>query len=173
MEFEVKLEHFKKSNKVYGHHIIVPENVFEYFFDKKIKRFMGIINGEHEFPCAMMPKGNGIYFINININADIRKKFNLQIGSKMHFHLKADESKYGMPMPEEMSELLKIDDDANNFFHALTKGKQRSLLYLIAKPKSSDTRLNKAIVITEHLKRQKGKLDFKILNQDFKDYNQR
>ncbi|HFC00222.1 MAG TPA: DUF1905 domain-containing protein [Phaeodactylibacter sp.] len=171
MEFEVKLDKFKESNKVYGHHIVIPEDVSEYFFSKKIKRFIGTINGEHEFPCAMMPKGNGIYFI--NINADIRKKCHLRVGSKMHFHLKADESKYGMPMPEEMGELLKIDDEANEYFHALTKGKQRSLIYLIAKPKNSDTRLNKAIVITEHLKKQKGKLDFKILNQDFKAYNQR
>ena len=94
----------------------------------------------------------------------------MQVGSKVQVSLQPDESKYGMPMPEEMDELLKIDDEANQYFHALTKGKQRSLLYIIGKPKNSDTRLNKAIVVTEHLKRWNGKLDFAILNQEFKDY---
>ena len=115
-----------------------------------------------------MPKGQGIYYI--LINAEIRKKCRLRIGSKVLVELQPDESKYGMPMPEEMDELLKIDDDANELFHALTKGKQRSLLYIIGKAKEFSTRINKAIVITEHLKQMNGKLDFKIFNQDFKDY---
>ena len=169
MEFEAKIDNFHNDN-VYGHHLIVPEEVFEHFSKKKIKRFICTINGEYSFPCALMPKG-GIRFI--HINAEIRKKCKLRVGSKVHASLIPDESKYGMSMPEEMDELLKIDDEANEYFHALTKGKQRSLLYIIGKPKSSEIRLKKAIVITEHLKRLNGKLDFKILNQDFKEYNQR
>ena len=38
MEFEGVIDDFQNDN-VYGHHIIVPEEVFEYFFNKKIKRF--------------------------------------------------------------------------------------------------------------------------------------
>lgn len=168
MEFEAKVDNFHNDN-VYGHHIIVPEEVYEHFAKKKVKRFVCTLNGEHEFSCAMMPK-SGFRFI--HINAEIRKKFKLRVGSKVHVSLKPDESKYGMSVPEEMEELLKVDDEANDFFHKLTKGKQRSLLYIIGKPKSVDIRLKKAIVICEHLKRMNGKLDFKILNQDFKDYNQ-
>ncbi len=169
MEFEAKIDNFHNDN-VYGHHLIIPEEVVEYFSKKKVKRFICTLNDVHSFPCAILPK-RGIHFI--HINAEVRKKCRLQIGSKVQATLKPDTSKYGMPMPEEMDELLKIDDEANDFFHALTKGKQRSLLYIIGKPKSSDIRLKKAIVVTEHLKRLNGKLDFKILNQDFKDYNQR
>lgn len=170
MEFEGIIDYLPNDN-IYGHHIIVPEVVKEYFFKKKIKRLLCTLNGMHEFPCALLPKGGGIYYI--LINAEIRKKFGLQLGSKVQVALEPDESKYGMPMPEEMSELLKIDEEANELFHALTKGKQRSLLYVIGKPKNTNTRLNKAIVVTEHLKRMNGKLDFKILHQDFKDFNQR
>jgi len=167
MEFEGVVNIFS-NDQLYGHHIIIPEEVFEYYSEKKIKRFICKLNDTHEFPCAMNPKGKGIYFV--HINAEARKKLKLQVGSKVQVSLQPDESKYGMPMPEEMDELLKIDDEANQYFHALTKGKQRSLLYIIGKPKSSDTRLNKVIVITEHLKRWNGKLDFAILNQEFKDY---
>jgi len=87
--------------------------------------------------------------------------------------LKKDESKYGMPMPEEFDELMKIDDELNEVFHKLTPGKQRSLLHIIGKAKRSETRLNKAIVISEYLKQVNGKIDFKQLQQAFKDYNQR
>lgn len=169
MEFEGKIDNFHNDN-VYGHHLIVPEEVVEFFSKKKVKRFTCTLKNEHSFPCAFIPKGNGIYFI--HINAEVRKICRLRIGSKVLVKLELDESKYGMPMPEEMSELLKIDDEANEYFHALTKGKQRSLLYITSKPKSSQLRINKAIVITEHLKRMNGKLDFKILNQDFKESNQ-
>jgi len=170
MEFESLIGNFN-YDKVNGHHLIVPEEVAEHFSKEKVKRFLCTINDIHEFPCAIMSKGGGLRFI--HINAEVRKKCHLRVGSKVQVSLKADESKYGMPMPEEMDELLKIDDEANQYFHALTKGKQRSLLYIIGKPKSSEIRLKKAIVITEHLKRLNGKLDFKILNQDFKEYNQR
>lgn len=170
MEFEGKIDNFHNDN-VYGHHLIVPEEVVEFFSKKKIKRFICTLKEDHSFPCAFTPKGNGIYFI--HINAEIRKICHLRVGSKVLVKLEPDESKYGMPMPEEMDELLKIDNEANEYFHALTKGKQRSLLYIIGKPKSSEIRINKAIVITEHLKRMNGKLDYQILNQDFKDFRQR
>ncbi|MFK7772611.1 MAG: YdeI/OmpD-associated family protein [Saprospiraceae bacterium] len=170
MEFEGRIDNFHNDN-IYGHHLIVPEEVVEFFSTKNIKRFICTLNKDYSFPCAFMPKGNGIYFI--LINAEVRKICHLRIGSKVLVKLTLDKSKYGMPMPEEMEELLKIDDEANEFFHALTKGKQRSLLYIIGKPKSSEIRINKAIIIAEHLKRMNGKLDFKILNQDFKNSRER
>ena len=85
--------------------------------------------------------------------------------------MEKDESKYGIPMPEEMQEALYMDPEADQLFHKLTPGKQRSLLYIIGKPKSSNKRIEKAIVILEHLKTQGGKVDFKQLNIDFKEAN--
>ena len=168
MEFEGQVDNFYNSN-VYGHHLVVPEEVVEYFKKEKVKRFICTLNDEYQFHCALMPK-SGFHFI--HINSEVRKKFRLRVGSKVKASLLPDTSKYGMPMPEEMEELLKVDDEANQFFHALTKGKQRSLLHIIGKPKTTNTRLKKAVVICEHLKRMNGKLDFAILNQDFKEYNQ-
>ena len=67
-----------------------------------------------------------------------------------------------------MKELLLLDPEAEHVFHKLTIGKQRSLLYVIGQPKTSEARLKKAIVITEYLKLTGGKLDFKDLNEAFK-----
>jgi uncharacterized protein YdeI (YjbR/CyaY-like superfamily) len=72
-------------------------------------------------------------------------------------------------MPEEMLELLQIDNDGNKIFPDLTPGKQRSLLFIIGKPKNSDTRLRKALITIDYLKSVNGKLDFKELHAFYKD----
>ncbi len=165
MNFSTILENFNAS--LWGHHIIVPDDIVQEFLNAGTKRIVCTLNETHTFQCALMPKGDGQYFI--MLNAEIRKKLRLHVGSKIKVTLKKDESKYGLPMPEEMEELLKIDDEANHYFHALTLGKQRSLLHIIGKPKKTDTRLHKAIVITEYLKATRGKLDFKELQEAFRN----
>ena len=87
--------------------------------------------------------------------------------------LQKDNSKYGIHLPEEMEELLLIDEEGSAFFHQLTPGKQRSLLHIIGKPKSSAIRLKKAVVVLDYLKTNNGKLDFKMLNMAFKAANQK
>lgn len=165
--FESVLEKF--DSNLWGHHFKVGDEIAAPFIDGNNRRVLCTVNEAIEFPCALMPYGRGGFFI--NMNKENRKKLNLTIGDKLRFTLKKDESEYGMPMSEEMAELLKVDDEANAYFQALTPGKQRSLLYIIGKPKSSERRLNKALGITEFLKYNKGALDFKLMNAFLKDFN--
>ncbi len=65
---------------------------------------------------------------------------------------------------EELAELLAQDEEGNRFFHALTPGKLRTLLYIVGQPKNSDIRLHRALAIVEHLKMNQGKIDYKTLN---------
>ena len=116
-----------------------------------------------------MPAGNGIYFI--NINAELRKKLKIRQGSKVVASLVPDESEYGMDMPEELKEVLNQDPIGDKYFHSLTKGKQRNLIYIIAKLKSEHKRLEKALVMIDYLVSVEGKLDFKELNLAFKEAN--
>jgi uncharacterized protein YdeI (YjbR/CyaY-like superfamily) len=82
-----------------------------------------------------------------------------------------DDSKYGMPMPDEFQEVLYQEPDASKYFHELTAGKQRSLLYIVGKVKNTESRIKKSLAIADHLVANKGKLDFKMLNEAFKEYN--
>jgi len=163
---EEEQKHFKgivedSAGAVYSYHVMVPETISENFLKQNIKRLICTINQNYSWHGALMPKGGGRYYI--LLNAEIRKKQSLKLGSEVRIDLKPDNSKYGMPMPDEMQELLHQDPEGEQFFHQLTLGKQRSLLHLIGKPKSSQKRLEKALIILEHLKNQNGKLDFKIL----------
>jgi len=149
----------------------VPMHIAKPFIDKKCSRIICTINNVHTMHCALMPVGNGTYFI--NTNKEVRKKLGLEIGSKVQAYIKEDNSKYGMPVPEELQTAWDLDPEGNEVFHTLTVGKQRSLIHLIAKPKSSEIRIKKALTVLEYLKSVNGKLDYKELNEAFKQANQK
>lgn len=167
-DFKTSLEKFE--GQLWGHHIPVPDDIYQHFKDSD-RRVICQLNDLPPFQCALMPAGNGSFFI--NVNKELRKKLQLNVGEKISANIKKDNSKYGLPMPEEMEELMFLDDEGAEYFHQLTPGKQRSLLHLIGKPKSSEIRLKKAVVVLDYLKLVKGKLDFKELNQAFKDANRK
>ncbi|MCB0571617.1 MAG: DUF1905 domain-containing protein [Phaeodactylibacter sp.] len=164
IEFTSVLEDFNSS--LWGHHIVVPEAIAQVFLSQGSRRVVCRLNGQVEFQCALMPKGDGSYFI--NINKKLRDKLGLKPGMAIQASLREDDSTYGLPMPEELRELLRQDEEGDRLFHALTPGKQRSLLYIVGSPKTSDTRLRRAIVVIEHLRNNGGKLNFRKLNEGLK-----
>lgn len=167
MEFTAFLENFNTA--LWGHHIVVPAEFAQPFLDGNDRRVVCTLNGTESFQCALMPKGDGRFFI--NINKKLRDKLQLHEGKQVSVKLEKDTSEYGLPMPEEFAELLAQDETGHRLFHALTPGKQRNLLYIVGSPKTSDTRLKRAVVVTEHLKANGGKIDFKRLNEDLKAAN--
>ncbi len=155
--------------QVWGSGIEIPEKAVADFLGKEHKRVVCRLNDSYEFQCALMPMGEGQYFI--NVNATIRKKLNLREGDEVWTEIKPDESIYGLPMPIELEEVLKLDPDGDRIFHELTPGKQRTLLHLVGLPKSSEIRIKKAMVVVQYLKDVDGKLDFKELNTALKNAN--
>lgn len=85
--------------------------------------------------------------------------------------LEKDHSEFGMEMPEELEVLLDQDEVGKSLFMSLTPGKQRNLIYIVSKVKNTNSRLNKALAIVHHLKKVNGALDFKMLNETIKYYN--
>ena len=169
VNFKSILEEMPQSN-VYNRHVKVPEGVTKDWFEKsEAKRILCTINHNETYSCALMPYGNGQSFINVNRN--LCKKLGIEIGSELDIQIIKDEGKYGIPIPEEMEVLLEQDEEGSKLFHALTPGKQRSLLHVIGIPKSTDIRLRKAIITLNYLKSVNGKLDFKEYNQAQKDWN--
>lgn len=170
VEFKTHLER-KPSSLSWNFTIEVPLEIANQFIAKDNRRVICTLNEAYEFHAALMPNGNGGFFI--IINSEIRKKLKLGETAALLVQLKKDKSKYGIHLPEEMEELLLVDEAGSHLFHQLTPGKQRSLLHIIGKPKSAAIRLRKAVVVLDFLKTNNGKLDFKLLNIAFKESNQR
>jgi len=157
----------KLDSTVWNMHLTVPNEVSDELISKSIKRVICNIDDRWEYHAALMSKGKGVYFI--NINKEIRKKLDLNKGDQVEVTLTPDTSKYGIHLPEEMEELLAQDLEGNEVFHKLTIGKQRSLLHIVGKAKSSEVRLRKALMTLDYLKSVNGALDFKELNNFYKE----
>ncbi len=107
----------------------------------------------------------------ILVNKAIMEKLGLTQNVDVKVELEKDHSTYGLEMPDELQVLFEQDEDAYSYFKNLTMGKQRSLIYIVGKYKSSDSRLRKALAIAHHLKEVQGNLDYKLLNSTIKFYN--
>lgn len=156
----------KYDNSLWAFHVKVPDDIYQLFADTKIKRVLMQIDDSEKLHAGFMPEGNGKYFL--MLSKDVMKKLHLAIDQNVTVTIEEDTTKYGMPIAEEMKELLELDPDGEVLFHKLSPGKIRSLLYTVNKFKSSDKRIEKSVIILEHLKANGGNLDWKALNQAFK-----
>lgn len=166
MSFTSKVERF--DSDLWHFHITVPMDIAEQYIEGKNRRVVCTLNGQVSFQCSLMPAASDHCFI--NINKKNRDKLGLLVGDVVEVSLQKDESKYGLPMPDEFKEMLNQDPEGDRLFHALTPGKQRNLLYIAGGVKSIEKRIERAIVIVDHLKIHEGKIDFKALNQEMKDF---
>lgn len=160
----------KFNSDLWWYHIKVPEEISSALLEDKSRRVRCTLNDQIEYPCALMPSG-GIWFV--NVNKQVRSKLGLVLQQEIKVDLVKDHSEYGMDVPEELEVLLEQDEEGKQYFEKLTKGKQRSLIYIVSKVKNTNSRLNKALAIVHHLKESQGKLDFKGLQMTIKEYNQR
>ncbi len=167
MDFATTLERFKNS-PLWGYYLPVTDEVVELFVEGNNRRVICRINNETEIRAAIMFSKSRPF---IMLNKALVDKLGLMEGEAVSIHLEKDTSEYGMEMPEELGELLMQDEDGSKYFHALTPGKQRSLIYIVSKVKNTNSRLNKALAIVQHLKDMKGNIDYKGLNETIKYYN--
>ena len=165
-EFKSTIEIFQ--NDVYGYHVPVPDHIIEQFLSYDDMRVLYVLNEKIKRPGGFMKCAKYHYLL---LNKETVKKLRLQRGSEVHVSVEKDTSEYGMPMPEEMQVVMDQDDSGRSFFDQLTPGKQRNLIYIVSKIKNPDKRINKALAIMEHLNEVEGKLDFKMLNETIKKYN--
>lgn len=159
------MDRFDKPH-LWDYHLKVPLEIANYFYKNKARRVVCSINGSQGFQTGIMPDGAEVFFI--KINQQIRKSHKIESGDLVDVMLVADESEYGFDLPPEFEELMLQDPIGSKYFHQLTPGKKRNLIYLVDKIKNPDKRIQKSIIIFEHLIEQKGKLDFKILHAAFK-----
>lgn len=154
----------KSTGEYGGLYFPVPPVIAKKFEMKNgTRRVVCVANGEFSFQCAVLPHSKGFY---ISTNKTIRDAIGIAEGDKVALELTPDESKYGMPMPEELQEVLNQDPEGDELFHKLTPGLQRSMLYSVGKPKDVDERIQIALVIIEHLKRNEGKIDRGQLHEE-------
>ena len=70
----------------------------------------------------------------------------------MEVTIELDNSKYGMEMPEELEALLEQDHEGERRFEMLTPSKQRYIIHYVSQVKSSQLKIDRAIMLINNLK---------------------
>lgn len=157
----------RSDNRLWGCHFRVPAHIANRLIDSKSRRVLCSLNGSTEHQCAILHHGNGGFVI--TVNKKLRDTLGMSFGTDVRVSLKKDRSEYGLPVPEELAEIFNQDEEGNTLFHALTPGKQRTLLHIVGSVKNSDKRLSRALAVIKHLKTNSGKINYKQLNAMLRD----
>jgi hypothetical protein len=166
ISFEEKLGKFDFNH--WHYHIPVPDAIAAQMMDESHRRVLIWIKDSGPYHMALMKAKECWYVL---VNQELRKKLDLDEEKSFSVKIDRDHSEFGHDIPDEFQILLDQDEEGNNFFRALTPGKQRSLIFIVTTVKNSESRMRKSLAIIHHLKLAKGKLDFKQLNEWIKHYN--
>ena len=140
------------------HILRFPKKKVEHFgFKGNLRRVVCTLNDTETFNCSLFPSKDE-YFI--TLSKKLRDKLGLEPGDVATIELEKDESKYGMPMPEEFEEVLRQDDEGRRLFDALSPGNQRLMLKLIVAVNDIDKRIVRSLTGVELLKRSTGLFDY-------------
>ena len=135
------------------HSLSLPEQIVKPFLEKGHQRVA--VKAEFEgntiqFHGAIQKRGKGYYLM---FGKQNQKRLGVFPNDYMQLQFFEDTSKYGVDMPEEFEAVLQSDPEVMEVFETLTMGKKRGLIYTILRYKNSQTRIDKALILCENLKR--------------------
>ncbi|MDP6908559.1 MAG: DUF1905 domain-containing protein [Flavobacteriales bacterium] len=168
MKFTSQLN--KGNTNIYHWFFAVPKEVAEAFIEGTNRRVVATVNNTLQYHCAIHADGVGGY--RMMLNRERCRKLGIIRGETIHVEVEKDRSEYGIPMSDELREVLDQNAEADRIFHSFTKGMQRTLIYWSDNVKSSDIKIRRTLVMTDHLVAQNGKPDYKLLNVEMKAANQ-
>lgn len=148
IQFDTTIRNF--SGDMLTIYFVVPEELVKTLTKDGANRFICTINGMYEHPCALHRSDDIGHYI--YLSKRVRKELEVEPGDTLHCEIREDTSEYGMPMPEELSELFEIDPEGKRAFDTLTPGRQRGLIHYIGSAKRVDTRIQRALTIVDNLK---------------------
>ena len=143
------------------HSLIIPDKIALTFINEghsrvEAKAYFKL--NKISFHAKLRPYKNQFL---VSFGKRYQKELGVTAQDTFNLKLLEDTSKYGVEVPEEFSAVFESDPEALAKFEVLTDGKKRSLIYFIIRIKNSQTRIDKALMISENLKR--GITDQKML----------
>lgn len=124
-------------------------------------RLLCSINKHDLFHCGLVAKGGGTAYI--TVSKARQKDFGIEFNEELHISLELDHSKYGVPISEELEALLEQDRGGAHLFESLTPGQQRYIINYVGGVKSSQKKIDRAILLINNLKTMGNKFDFRHL----------
>jgi hypothetical protein len=149
IHFESILDRLPAKGGVF--YMVVPDQIAQQFVEgRRPARVRCKLNGMVEFQCAIRPKGDGGFYI--NVGTPLRQQGKFILGQKLSVVVWKDESEFGRDMPEELQELLAMDEEGNQLFSKLLPSHQRGIIHYVAGAKAVQVRIDRAIMMINRLK---------------------
>ncbi len=137
------------------YHIYIPEHIMQPFVDKNVKRLFIKVSHNNKsinfYAAFVRDKNTDDY--RIMFGKRLQKELGVLQNDYFQIQLFENTSKYGVQVPEELDEVFKLDPEAFKVFETLSAGKKRSIIYAVARYKTSQTRIDKALIMCENLKK--------------------
>jgi len=114
------------------------------------KRVVCRINNKLDLHAAIMKTKEGMYYI--MIGSKYLKQMNLSVNNNVTAAIEIDKSELQFNLPEEFAEVMATDSRAKEVFDRLTPGNKRGLIALINMVKSTDKKIDRALLIAEKVK---------------------
>ena len=171
MKFIANISRFEEDELHWTSISRIPDGIFQEML--KIapnKRLICTLNNSLTFHCAMIPRKNYHF---IMLGKDKIKTLNLDINDNFEVEIIPDTNEFGANILEEFEEVLFSDPDGKTLFDKLTPGKQRNIIIFISRIKSSQLKIEKTFVFLEHLKRNKGKFNPILFQEDYKNFREK
>lgn len=129
----------------------IPPEIADHFLGKKNKQRMVIeFDNGMKFHRAIMRNKDGFSYMVLGMST--LKEAKKVPGVEEEVRLSLDNSEFGMPMPEELEEVMRQDPEGKQKFMELKPGLRRSFLYYINGGKTVDTRINRSLKLIDNLK---------------------
>ncbi|WP_187262381.1 YdeI/OmpD-associated family protein [Pontibacter beigongshangensis] len=144
------------------HYLEIPEEVVRQLGGKFKVRLICTVNSAVSYQCGLVALGQGRGYI--TISGSRMKQAYLKRGDQVTVLLEKDDSEYGTKVPEELEELLRQDTEGNQRFTQLAPGMKRYIIQYVAGVKSSQLRIDRALLLIGNLKQlQPGRETFREL----------
>ena len=132
--------------------IVLPDTEVLPFVQKGYKRVRVEANFEKASLVfySSLQKRKELFFI--RFGKSNQKKLGVFPNDYFQIQLFEDISEYGVEMPEELQIVLQEDHEVQSIFRHFTPGKKRSIIYMISKYRTSQTRIDKSILLCKNLK---------------------
>lgn len=135
------------------HYMFIPTHVVQHFGGGFKRRLIATVNDSLQWQCGLMSLRDGNAYI--SISKDKMKQAKIENGSTISLRLELDNSKYGLPVPEEFKIVIDQDPEAQRRFERLSAGMQRYILAYVAGVKNPDKRIDRAVLLMRNLVLQK------------------
>ena len=133
--FSAQIERFEGEGHM--HFVAIPDALVDDIRSQGSKRYVITMNDAITWHCGLLGTGDGRWFV--MVSKDKLARAQTTLGGWVHVDFRVDRSKYGMPVPPDLQDMLDDDPEFLARFDAMLPGKRRNAMHSISMAKTDAT----------------------------------